>query len=324
MPAKRIFELRKTRNFSQKLEGTFEFIRINAKPLFKSLFFFSSPFVLLGTFLVSNIITSSFAAGVNSTSGVEPGVSEIMSIGLSMFGLMFLMVFTGAMIISTIYSTVRCYEEAGSADYTTNDVWARVKKVYWTIFGTTMLYGIVFFIAYMVIVFPMAFFAAILSFLIIPVIYILMGFFMVIMFTAIPAQIFEGIGIGGGLNKAFRLLKGNWWSSLGLLLLLMLIYNVVIVVFAVPFYASMIFSFLSTSEVDLMQETPMYVTLLNYLFGAILLIGSFMTYSIPLVGMTIQYFSLSEEKDATALMKKIDAFGEAEPDQDEEDEEEYH
>ena len=323
MPAKRLFELRKTRSFSQKLEGTFEFIRLNAKPLFKSLFFFSSPFVLVGTFMVSNILTSSFAAGINSTSGVEPGVSEIMSIGLSMFGLLFIMVFAGAMIISTIYACVRCYEQFGGADYTTNEVWSKVKKIYWTVFGTTMLYGIVFFIAYMIIIFPMALFAAILSVLVIPFIYILMGFFMVIMFTALPAQIFENQGIGGALSQAFRLLKGNWWSSLGLLLLFMLIYNVVIVIFAVPFYASMIFSFFSTAELDLMEEKPVYMTLLNYLFGAILLLGSFLTYSIPLVGMTVQFFSLSEEKDATALMQKIDAFGEERFDN-EEEEEEYH
>lgn len=146
---------------------------------------------------------------------------------------------------------------------------------------------------------------------------------MVIMFTALPAQIFENQGIGGALSQAFRLLKGNWWSSLGLLLLFMLIYNVVIVIFAVPFYASMIFSFFSTAELDLMEEKPVYMTLLNYLFGAILLLGSFLTYSIPLVGMTVQFFSLSEEKDATALMQKIDAFGEERFDN-EEEEEEYH
>ncbi|PWL30035.1 hypothetical protein [uncultured Roseivirga sp.] len=323
MPTARIFELRKTRTFGQKLEGTFEFIRINAKPLFKSLFFFSSPFVLLGTFLVSNILSSSFNAGINSNAGAEPSVSELMSIGFSAIGFMFLMAFAGTMIVSTIYACVRCYEQYQSADYTTSEVWDRVKKIYWTIFGTTLLYGIVFFVAYMILIFPLALFAAVLSVLVIPVIYLFMGFYMVIMFTAIPAQIFEGKGIGSGLSQAFRLLKGNWWSSIGLLLLFLLIYNAVIVIFALPFYGSMIFSFFSTAEMDLMEETPAYMSLLNYLFGAILLIGSFLTYSIPLVGMTVQYFSLSEEKDATALMKKIDAFG-AEEESSEEDEEEYH
>lgn len=323
MPARKYFELRKTRSFSQKLEGTFEFIRLNIKPLFKSLFFFTSPFVLLGTFLVSNIFKASFMAGVNAGAGVDSSFDEIASIGLSAFGFMFLMAFAGAMIVSTIYACVRCYEHTGSADYDTNDVWDRVRKVYWTIFGTTFLYGIMFFIAYLVIMIPMALLAAVLSILIIPVIYILMGFFLVIMLTALPAQIFEGIGIGSGLNKAFRLLKGNWWSSLGLLILLLIIYNVVIVIFAVPFYASMIYSFFSTTELDLMEDTPMYMLLLNYLFGAILLVGSFITYSVPLVGMTIQYFSLSEEKDATALLRKIDSFGEASPN-DSEEEDEYH
>lgn len=320
---RRIFELRKTRSFGQKLEGTFEFIRINARPLFKSLFFFTSPFVLVGTFLVSNLITTSFTAGVNSGAGVEPSLEEVTSIGLSALGFMFLMAFAGTMVISTVYAVIRCYEQYESADYTTNEVWQKTSKIYWQVFGTVFLYGVIFMIAYFIIVFPLAFLLSILSFLIIPVIYILMGFFLVIMLTALPAQVFERKGLGNGLNKAFRLLKGHWWSSLGLLLLLLLIYNVITVIFIVPFYASLIFSFFSTTELDLMEETPLYIVLLNYLFGAILLVGSFITYSVPLIGMTIQYFSLSEERDATALLRKIDAFGEHGL-SDEEDEEEYH
>ncbi|WP_420388290.1 hypothetical protein [Roseivirga sp.] len=322
MSAKRLFELRRTRSFGQKLEGTFEFIRLNVKPLFKSLLFFSGPFALVGTFLVSNIFTASFAAGINANAGVDSSMNEVMSIGMSALGFMFMMAFAGAMIISTIYACVRCYEQNGSADYTTQDVWARVKKVYWSIFGTTFLYGIIFFILYLVIMIPMALLTVILSFLTIPLVYIFIGFYMTVMFTALPVQIFEGVGIGTALNKSFRLLKGHWWSSLGLLILLMLIYNVVIMVFAIPFYVSLFANYFTTTGTDLMEETPTYVILLNYLFGIIFLLGSFITYSVPLVGLTIQYFSLSEEKDATALMRKIDAFGTESTDN--EEEEEYH
>lgn len=321
MPTKRFFELRKTRNFSQKLEGTFEFIRLNAKPLFKSLFFFTSPFVLAGTFLVSNIFGAYFNVFSNAGAGVETGMEEIMSIGFSAIGFMFLMAFAGSMIISTIYACVRCYEQNGGADYDTSDVWERVKKIYWTIFGTTFLYGLLFFVVYLIVMVPLALLAVVLSVLIIPVMYIFMGFFLVVMLTALPAQIFEGISMGTALSKSFRLLKGRWWSSLGLLILLLLIYNVVVIIFGVPFYAGMIFSFFSTTQLDLMEDIPFYITLLKYIAGAVLLIGSFMTYSIPLVGMTIQYFGLSEEKDATALMRKIDSFGET---NDSEEEEEYH
>lgn len=323
MPAKRFFELRKTRNFSQKLEGTFEFIRLNAKPLFKSLFFFSSPFVLAGTFLISNIFGAYFNVFSNAGAGVDTGLEDLMSIGFSAIGFMFLMAFAGTMIISTIYACVRCYEQNGGADYEISDVWERVKKIYWTIFGTTFLYGILFFVVYLIVMVPIALLAVVLSVLIIPIMYIFMGFFLVVMLTALPAQIFEGISMGTALNKAFRLLKGNWWSSLGLLILLLLIYNVVVIIFGVPFYAGMIFSFFSTTELDLMEDIPFYITLLKYIAGAVLLIGSFMTYSIPLVGMTIQYFGLSEEKDATALMRKIDSFGETTAN-DSEEEEEYH
>jgi hypothetical protein len=317
MRTKRVFQVRKARNFSEKLEGTFDFIRVTAKPLFKSLFFFTSPFVLVGTFLFSNLFSSFMTMSQSADSGVEPDLSSIMSIGVSAFGFLFLMIFAGTMVISVIYANIRLYDLNQNADYSTNEVWEKTKKMYWPIFGSTFLYGIVFFVAYIVIMIPASLILAFLSILLIPVVYLVFAFFLVLMFMALPAQIFGRKSIGNAISHSFKLLKGNWWSSLGLLILLMMIYNVVGVVFSIPFYVGMIFSMVSALEVDLMQETPMYMVLLNYLFGAILLIGTFITYSVPIVGMTLQYFNLSEIKEATSLIERIDSFGEAEAEEEE-------
>ncbi|PIQ47897.1 MAG: hypothetical protein COW03_13215 [Cytophagales bacterium CG12_big_fil_rev_8_21_14_0_65_40_12] len=317
MRTKRVFQVRKARNFSEKLEGTFDFIRVTAKPLFKSLFFFTSPFVLVGTFLFSNLFSSLMAITQSADSGVEPDLSSIMSIGVSAFGFLFLMIFAGTMVVSVIYANIRLYELNQNADYTINEVWEKTKKMYWPIFGATFLYGVFFFVAYFVIMIPASLILVFLSILLIPVVYLVFAFFLVLMFTALPAQIFGRKSLGNAISHSFKLLKGNWWSSLGLLILLMLIYNVVSVVFSIPFYVGMVFSVVSALEVDLMQETPMYMVLLNYLAGAILLVGTFITYSVPIVGMTLQYFNLSEIKEATSLIERIDSFGEAEPEEEE-------
>lgn len=317
MRTKRVFQVRKARNFSEKLEGTFDFIRVTAKPLFKGLFFFTSPFVLVGTFLFSNLFSSLMAITQSADSGVEPDLSSIMSIGVSAFGFLFLMIFAGTMVVSVIYANIRLYELNQNADYTINEVWEKTKKMYWPIFGATFLYGVFFFVAYFVIMIPASLILVFLSILLIPVVYLVFAFFLVLMFTALPAQIFGRKSLGNAISHSFKLLKGNWWSSLGLLILLMLIYNVVSVVFSIPFYVGMVFSMVSALEVDLMQETPMYMVLLNYLAGAILLVGTFITYSVPIVGMTLQYFNLSEIKEATSLIERIDSFGEAEPEEEE-------
>lgn len=317
MRTKRVFQIRKARNFSEKLEGTFDFIRVTAKPLFKGLFFFTSPFVLVGTFLFSNLFSAFMAITQSADSGVEPDLSSIMSIGVSAFGFLFLMIFAGTMVISVIYANIRLYDLNQNADYTINEVWEKTKKMYWPIFGATFLYGVFFFVAYIVIMIPASLILVFLSILLIPVVYLVFAFFLVLMFTALPAQIFGRKSLGNAISHSFKLLKGNWWSSLGLLILLMLIYNVVSVVFSIPFYVGMVFSMVSALEVDLMQETPMYMVLLNYLAGAILLVGTFITYSVPIVGMTLQYFNLSEIKEATSLIERIDSFGEAEPEEEE-------
>lgn len=314
---RRTIQLRKTRSFGERLEGTFDFVRVTAKPLFKSLFFFTTPFVLIGTFLVTNLLNATFNLGGTLGTGVEDNIEDVMAIGLSAMGFLLLMAFAGSMIMAVVYSVFRCFEERGDADFTTNDVWKKVAKVYWQVFGTVLLYGVAFFVLYLIILVPFTLLLAFLSVLIIPVIYLLMGFFLIVMLTALPAQIYERKGIGKALNKAFQLLKGNWWSALGLFLILMLVYNAIIVVFSVPFYANMIFGIFSTGEVDLMADTPLWQKALNYLFGAILLLGSFMTYSLPLSGMTLQYFSFSEEKDARNLISRIDEFGKKEEEEDE-------
>lgn len=319
MSYKKEFILRKERSFGQKIEATFEFIRLTIKPLFKSLFFYTSPFVLVGMFLVSYVLTTIMSIGMGANQGAATSETDLVGIGLSMFAFVFLMLFAGTMVMSVVYGTTRIYDQQGNNDFTHKDVWQKVKKIYWPIFGTVFLYSVIFLILYFIILIPVAFLAAFLSFFILPFVYILMGFFLVIMMTALCTQVHEGKSLGNAMSQAFRLLKRNWWASIGLLIVLMVIYNAVGVIFTLPFYVNFIIQMVNTSAIDLMADTPLWQQLLSYILSAILLLGTFFSYSIPLVGMNIQYFHISEKADAKSLLSRIDQMGTKE----EEEEEHY-
>ncbi len=319
MSYKKEFILRKERSFGQKIEATFEFIRLTIKPLFKSMFFYTSPFVLVGMFLISNVLSGLMAMSINAGQGALGTETDYLELGLSFIGFAFLMIFAGSMVMSVVYATTRVYDQLGNIDFTHKEVWAKVKKIYWPIFGSVFLYSIIFLVAYIIIVIPLAFLMAIFSFLILPIVYILIGFFLVIMLTALSTQIHEGKSLGNGMSQAFRLLKRNWWPALGLLIVLMLVYNAVTLIFTLPFYANFFIQMMNTSGIDFMAETPLWQELLSYLLGAVLLLGTFFSYCIPLVGMNIQYFHMSEKADAKSLISRIDQLGA----QQEEEEEDY-
>lgn len=319
MSARRPFILRKERNFGQKIEATFEFIRLTLKPLFKSLLFYTSPFVLIGMFLVSYLLNALISLGVNSNAGVLPDNEDFAMLAVSLFGFMFLMTFAGTMIMGVVYSVIKVFEEQGDGNFTHKEVWAKLKKIYWPLLGTLFLYGIVFFILYLIILIPVSLVLAIFSFLALPIVYTIIGFFMVVMFTAIGAQIFERKPIGKALSQAFRLLKNNWWASIGLFVVFMFIYNAVTLIFSAPFYVNFFVQTLNTVEVDFMAEPSLLQQLLSYLLAAVLLLGTFFSYSVPLVGMNLQYFHLSEVSDAKSLISRIDKLGT----QEEEEEEDY-
>lgn len=303
------FILRKERNFGQKIEASFEFIRITLKPLFSSMLFYTSPFVLIGMFLVANLLNKTFSLVINSTEGAMASESDYLMLGLSMIGFLFLMVFAGTMVMCVVYGTMWVYEQKGSNQFTHKDVWKRIAKIYWPVFGTVFVYGLIFFVAYIIIIVPLSLVLALLSFLVLPVVYIIIGFFMVVMLMAIGSQIFEKKSLGTGMSHAFKLLKQNWWSSLGIFIVLMLIYNVVTFIFSAPFYANFIIQSINTTQIDFMEEPALWQQLLSYLLGAILLLGTFFSYSLPLVGMNLQYFNLSEKRDAKSLIGRIDQLG---------------
>lgn len=302
------FILRKERKFGEKIEASFEFIRLTRKPLFKSLLFYTGPFVLLGMFLVGYIINSSLQVSLEANTGQMPSADSSVAIVLAFMGFLFLSVFAGAMVLAVIYSVIRLYEEVGSEDFTHKEVWKKTRKIYWPLFGTIMLYGIIFGVLFSILAVVITSVMLGYPFLSVFILYSIMAVFMIILSLATSAQAFERKSIGSAFSYSLKLLKNNWWASIGLFIVLLMIYNAIMPLFTLPYYLN-VFIVISTSQLDLFTNPPLLYQLFGYLLAAILLLGSFFTYSISVVGMSLQYFSLSEEKDAKSLILRISQMG---------------
>ena len=311
------FILRKERTFGDKVEATFEFIRLTKKPLFKSMLFYSGPFVLVGTFLVANIFNTYFATQLNAYQGLGMSESDYNEILFSALGILFILLFAITMVIAVVYSTTKLYEDYEHGDFSHKEVWKRAAKMYWPIFGAVFLYGVIYLILYFILMVPLSLIVQQEPLLVFPILYLFTAFFSVVALISMASQILDNKGLGNGMSQAFRLLKDNWWITVGLLIVFGLIYNSVRFVFVIPMYANLLIQNIIFIR-DPLEEASIVQVALNYVFGGILLLGVFFSYIIPLVGMNLQFFSMSESKDAKALINRIDNLG-AEQEEEEED-----
>ena len=131
----------------------------------------------------------------------------------------------------------------------------------------------------------------------------------------------ENLSIGAAFSRCFELIKGKWWSTFGLLLVMGIIQAMAGWIVMIPYYI-LIFVMGFSGEFDMLSDaenlsmTIVTVTVVFYALNFIVsLLGSMLSY----VALAFQYFNLVELKEATGLMQRLDTFGQGE----QEDEEHY-
>lgn len=278
----------KVRDFSQKLNATIEFIRQNVKPLGKSILYILGPLAVLNGLLFSQYIDFVFGtmAPQDPVSAQNPFTFLTSS---SYIGFMFLSGFSALLNFSIIFNFMKIYQERYPEEITVTEVlnasWKDVLPLFVLGVLTTILL-MVGFIAFIV-----------------PGIYL-----MVIFSLSIPILFFEGKGVFESIGRSFKLIKGKWWSTVGLLIVASVLMYAVSMIFVMPFY---VFYFLSMftliEEIGISADTSSWWfqggMTLSLMF---MILGSFLTYSIPMVALSFQYFNLVERQESVGLMGEIE------------------
>jgi hypothetical protein len=281
--AEQEIELRKIRDLSENLNDTFGFIRQNFKPLVTSFL------AIAGIFMLANsIINGIYQGGVmgGALKDVILGRREAPSSPFWMlngtyFGVVFLAWINFIAMSAVIICYMKLYNNLHHQKPTIQQVWDEFKKYFIKVF----LFSI-----------PTALLTAVgFIFCLVPGIYLAVVF---VPFSIIV--IVEDETFNGAWNRCFQLIKNNFWSSLGIYLLVYIIYS---------FSAGII-----SGVFALLTGLASYFTTKNIsttigIATSVLNIFSFVFYIVFYVSVVLHYFSLSEKQFGTGMMQRLNALG---------------
>lgn len=282
-------ELYKIRDFSAKMNATIEYLRQNIGGLVKTVLLIVCPFGL-----VSGILFSRFYAGLPFQAGSTGGNPEDVNLFLQNLGtnyMLLIIVFgiTYSFLFTSVYYYIKLKEELGRKP--------EVMEVYNKILPIIPSVLLLMFLTTFVTIIGTAFF-------ILPGIYL--G---VALSLALPILLFEEVGVGTAFSKSFQLIKGKWWSTFGLIIVSTFIAGMASYVFAIPFYAFFIGSMFTVAETQNPEAVFNIFSSWYFVVGmSIMMIGSYLTYIIPILALAFQYFNLSERVEGRGLRNIIDEF----------------
>ncbi|GAB2696374.1 hypothetical protein GCM10027037_20350 [Mucilaginibacter koreensis] len=301
-------ELSKPRDFGEVVNDTFTFIKQNFKPLMSCFFTFCG-FFLLGSVVAASLQQIRMADALNNASAYGTETPTIFSnlgvIGVEYVVTVIFVILTYMMLLVTILSYMHLYKDKGSVPPTTAEVWAYIKYFFWRVLAAGLLltvamglvFGLFMLFGYGSRSLSLIIFGGLVCFGLAFWIYPIAS----VMF---PIIVIENGSIGYAMRQSFRLVKGNWWVTFGTLFVIGLITaacaGLVALPLAVANAISMVFSI--KNGVGTFNKTLMVAT-------AVVQHIAYVFYIIPVVAAALCYFNLTEVKEGTGMLSRINKFG---------------
>ena len=301
-------DFRRERDFGAKIGSTFEFVAAQFKPLFKCLAYFVLPGALLAG-IGMGLFMSKFLAMMPQVGSAAHGPIKIarnyglnpfsgtsfVGIGLAVAG--FLVAFL--LLSSTVYGFVRVRMNLpADAVVQPAQVWAYVSRRLGRVVKAWLLLTLVTLVGMGVVGGTLALLGpGFVVLLFLPLIWAT-----VCLALYFPALWMEDEGVLATLRRSFYLVKGKWWSTLGLYVIVSFITSIINYVFLIPVYGLMV--------ARLMLKLPGFDSeLLSVAATSIYALGWIFTASLPLIAMLFQYFNLVERKEGVGLRLLVGTLG---------------
>lgn len=274
------------RDFGEKINVTFAFLRQNFAPLGKSILFIAGPFILLVA-VVAGIYQ---AAMLDATSNPE---------SLDFFALMsqgslssFLSLFVSALLIAVVYAYLVLYtERADYREITVSDVWNTAKQHYLNIVLSVFVYSVLIVIGLLLLVIPGFIVMAALSFIFI-------------------IQMKENISFGTAFSRCFKLVSDNYLSTLGLIFVMSILVTIISTIIVLPLTLALglptLFTLSGEAALnDAEGATQVFLIIIQVVSSLV----SYLLYAILLIAIAFQYSNLVEKKEAAGLMESVGTIG---------------
>lgn len=286
---KEFLNLRKDRDVGMALSDTFSFIGQNIKPLGKILLYLVAPFYLIGS-LISSWSQYQMSNQINA---IDPEDFFEVNAALDWFSLggsFLFQILASAVMTSCVFLFIRLYEknfhnEANglekAKEITVGDISSKVWSHIPWVFGYSIIWFCMIFIASMFFLIP--------------------GIFLAVATSLLFAVYFlEEKGFSESMSRSMDLIRNNLLRSFGFWILLLIIFWVFNFIISFPFTlvteGSMLFGITEYTTTTMIAQT--IITFLSSLLNIVFTVGA-----------AIWYYSLSEKKEAISLENKIGRIG---------------
>lgn len=315
-------EFLQARDFSKKLNTTFEFLKQNFKALGKCILYISGPAVLVASLLIGSFMGEFFTltTSLQSQAGDTEALGNYflsISFWLQISAMMIFFFISFVVTIATINTYLNIYIERRTNKIEVQEVWDRVRILFWKYAGTTVLFFICYILLVIVLVIPAVVLGAISPFLIF---FGIMFLFVGVIFLAVSisltffVQAHEKKNFIDSMVRSYRLVNnGKWWSTLGLIFILQMITGITSYIFLMPYYVIVFTASLHTASTGSPFEMSSTMVVITVVCFTLYYMAQMILSSLPNVGIALQYFNLVELKEARGLMSQIETFGEQTP-----------
>ncbi|WP_295721380.1 hypothetical protein [Mucilaginibacter sp.] len=279
---KQPIELRRVRDFGEIINDTFTFLKENFKPLFKALFIICGFFVLAGA--ATTALTQLKLVGLTTTKfnpDTYDSATTAYSYAITVIVNALILVFAQLSIYLVTLCYIAVYLERKDRQPTFAEVWGFFKYYFWRALGSSVLMVLLMFVGFLLCIIP--------GIYLMPPLYLLF-----------PIIVMENTSFSYAFNKSFTLVKDNWWTVFGVIVIMSIIVSVLGAFINVP--------------MSLILTTRSFVSLKSFntpivIFFSIMRNVLMLAYTLPAIALTMCYFSLSEQKDGTGILGRIDTFG---------------
>ena len=298
--------LREERDFGQKFNAVFTFVQTNLKPFLKVIGLTVGPLALVGGFFFGLFYTKVFGMIRTNLTHTDIGgtATNFMGWGAEMILSYIVLILASLWMMIAVYAFMAEYD-SGNENITIEAVWKRGKSKILPAIGFMLL-----------IVTAMIIFVALFAFLAgdflaggnsgwivafsVLLVFGAIFYVMIPLSLVLPDMIIGNSSVFKGIGRSFELIRGKWWSTFGLFMVMSFISYVATIIFAIPLYISLIINiFMQTSAADT----------LTVIGSCIVFLGSILMTTLPALAIGFQYFNLVERKEGPGLLKKIDLLG---------------
>lgn len=299
----------KVRNFSEKFDDTFAFVRENWKVMFKYLTYLILPVCLLQAIALNGYMETAFNMS-SISSGTSSDMTRVLqSLGWSYGGLILASIVGGVLLVSVVYGLMSIYDnrEERLEGLTGSDFKPVLLKnlkrsgLAVLLFMAIMILGIIAAAMLVVMLSPL---------IALPIVLVLMVM-AIPMLLFMPIYLMEDISFMQALQKALRLGFSTWWSTFALILVLGFIVSFIQGIFAIPYYVMVVVKTvlgLQGSGTEFFDSVG--YSFIMYLFGVLQAYATYLLTSLMAVGLALQYGHASEKKDHVTMENNINRFEE--------------